>query len=98
MHKHPPEILVVLLNAMIEGFDVGLVEVAKNFLFELAAALAGDDFDEGDLFTDGLVNDAVKFLVQGAAVVIDVVQVEFEFGHREDYTREGVAEIATIPG
>ena len=81
MHEDAPEVFVVLLDAVVEGADVLLVEEAQHALFKLAAAFAGDDFDEGDALLDGFVHDALKLGLDPVALVVDVVQVEFEFCH-----------------
>lgn len=50
-------------------------------LFELSAALARNNFYQTDLFAYRFLDDAIQFFVQRAAVVINVVQIKFEFGH-----------------
>jgi hypothetical protein len=41
--EHPAEIMRVLLDSVIEGLNVLLVEESQYALLELAASLAGDD-------------------------------------------------------
>jgi len=81
MDEDPSKVLVVFFDAVIEGFDVRFVEETENFFLKLPAAFAGDDLHEGDLLTNRFIDNAVEFLIEGAAVVVDVVEVEFEFGH-----------------
>src|SRR5688572_6100743 len=68
--------LVVFLDAVVEGANVGLIEEAQHFLLELTAAFAGDDLDEADLLAHRFGDDAVELSVELAAVVVNVVQVE----------------------
>jgi len=82
MHEDAPEILIVLFDAVIHSANVLLIEEAQHFLLECAAAFAGDDLDQLDLFVDGFLHDAVEFGLDFAAFIVDVVQVELEFGHR----------------
>jgi len=86
VHEDAPEVLVVLLDAVVEGTDVLLVEEAEDALFELAAAFAGDDFDQSDALFDGFVDDALKLGLDFVAFVVDVVQVEFELCHGDTYS------------
>jgi len=73
MDEDPPEILVVFLNAVIERFDVFLLQKTQNALFELAAALAGDDLHYGDPLVERFPEDTVEFSVDGPALIKDVV-------------------------
>ena len=43
--KNASKIAIILLHTVIEAFDVTLVEEAQHMLFELPAALAGDNLD-----------------------------------------------------
>jgi hypothetical protein len=79
------EVFGVFFDAVVEGFDVFLLEEFEDAFFEDAAppnfAFAGDDFDKGDFFIEGLVDDVVKGGFDLGAAVEDVVEVEGEFGH-----------------
>jgi hypothetical protein len=46
MDKDTPKILVILLDPVVLGSDMGLVEKAQDFLFQLAAPLPRDDFHQ----------------------------------------------------
>lgn len=81
MNKDATEILVVFLNTMIQLFNVALIQKAQHFLFELPAAFAGDNFDQLNFLGDGFLHDAIEFGIDLAAVIVDVMQIEFEFGH-----------------
>lgn len=61
MDENPPKILIVLLYAVIQLFDVTLIQEAQDLFLELPAALAGDDFDKYDFFLDGFIDDPVQF-------------------------------------
>ena len=81
MNKNPPEVFIVLLDAVIKLFDVSLIEKPHNFLLELPTAFARDDFDETDFLFKCLFNDAIEFRIDLVTAVIDVMQVEFKFCH-----------------
>ena len=65
------EVLIVLLNAVIEGFNAGLVQEAKNTLLELATPFAGDDLDQLDALIDRFLDDALQLSVNVAAPIVD---------------------------
>ena len=46
MHEDAPEILVVLLDAVVQLFYLGFGQEAQHAFFELPRALAGDDFHQ----------------------------------------------------
>lgn len=71
------KVFVVLFDAVVHGADMLLVEKAEDTLFELAAAFAGDDFDEGDALLNRFVHDALEFGLDFVALVVDVVEIEF---------------------
>ena len=81
MDEYPPEILVILFDAVNQLFDVALVQKAQHLLLELATALAGNDLHQFDALVDGFLDNAIKFRVDLLAAIVDVVQVEFEFCH-----------------
>lgn len=81
MNKYPPEILIVLLYAMIQLLDMSLIEKAQNFFLELSASLSRDDLNQCDFPVNRFFDDAVQFRVNLLAAVIDVVQVKFKFCH-----------------
>lgn len=80
-YKQPPEILAVLINAMILGLDVLLLQKSDHLLLQLPAALARNDLDDGNTFLNRLINNVVQGLVNFPALVVDIVEVEYEFGH-----------------
>ena len=75
------EVFGVFFDAVVEGFDVFLLEEFKDAFFEDAGAFAGDDFDEGNFLVDGFAHDVVEGGFDLFAAVEDVVEVEFEFCH-----------------
>lgn len=79
--KDAAEVFGVFFHAVVEGFDVFLLEEFEDPLFQDAGAFAGDDFDEGDFFIAGLVDNAVEGGLDLLAAIEDVVEVEGEFGH-----------------
>jgi hypothetical protein len=85
MDEEAAEVFGVFFDAVVEGFDVFLLEELEDAFFEDAAppnfAFAGDDFDEGDFFVEGFLDDVVEGGFNLGAAVEDVVEVEDEFGH-----------------
>jgi hypothetical protein len=62
---------------VIESFDLFLVKKFEHVFLQRARALAGDDFDHGSLGGDGLGHDVVQGLVDVAAFVENVVQIQY---------------------
>ena len=77
VNKDPPEIFVVLFDAMVQFFDVPPVQETKNLLLKLPAPLTGDDFDQGNLLFERFFHDQVQFCVDLITLVVDVVQIQF---------------------
>src|SRR6516162_6279845 len=81
MYEQPAVVLGVLLDPVVQGLDLFLIEKPEHPLFQLARALARDDFDHRRLLRHRLVNDGVQRPVNVIAPVVDVVQVQLEL-HR----------------
>ncbi len=81
MDEDSAKVLVVFFNAMIQLFDVTLIQKAEHFLFKLPAAFAGNNFHQLYFLSHGLLHNAVEFRVDLAAAIVDVMQIQFEFGH-----------------
>jgi hypothetical protein len=79
--KNTPKVFVVFLDAVIEFFDVTLIQKPQHLFLELSTAFAGDDLNQFDPLFDGFLHDAVQFRVDLVAAIVDFVQVEFEFCH-----------------
>ena len=77
MDENATVILVVLFDPVVKFLDMPLIEKTQYLLLELSAAFAGDDFDKGYFLVNGFFDDAVEFLVDLVAFVVDVVEVEF---------------------
>lgn len=75
MDKNTPKIAAVLVDPMIHGTNMGLVEKTQHMLFQLPAALAGDDLDQRDTLVDRLFHNPVQLIVNLAPPIIDIVQV-----------------------
>lgn len=80
------EVFAVFVDAVVVLFHLWLLKEAEDLLFQLAAALAGDDLDELDLLVDRLVDDVAEGVVDCARVVVDVVKVKFQLSHVSDCT------------
>ena len=66
---------------MIQLFDMSLIQKAQNFLLKLSTAFARDDFDQTNFFPQRFLDDVFQGLIESAAVIVDVVEVNFEFSH-----------------
>ena len=69
------EVFGVFFDAVELGFDVFLLEEFEDAFLEDAGAFAGDDFDEGDFFVQGFLDDAVEGGFDLLAAVEDVVEI-----------------------
>jgi hypothetical protein len=50
-------------------------------LFELAAAFAGNDLDQGDPLCDRLLDHPIQLRVNLVATVVDIVQIQHNLRH-----------------
>ena len=78
MHDHLPKILAVLLHAVIQIFNVRLLQKSKHFLFQLPAPLAGNDLNIICSLFDRLPDNTIECCIQLAGVVENIVEVEDE--------------------
>ena len=82
MYKDTAVVLIVLLQPMIELLYLRLHQEADNVLFKLPAALAGDNLNQSDPIFDRLGDDAVQLRVDGRALVVNLMQIQFDLSHR----------------
>lgn len=75
MNEYPAKVAVIFFKAVIERPDVGLIEKTQHPLFELAAAFARNNLDQGNPPVNCSLHNPVKFRLDPIAAVIDVVQV-----------------------
>ncbi len=81
MNENPPKILAVFFHAVIQLFNVPLVQEFNDPFLQDAAALAGNDLHQRDALLDRLIYDAVKLVFNPVALVENIVKlVVFEFG------------------
>ena len=73
IYKQPPEVFGIVLYAVIQRFDVWLLQKAFNFLAKLATSFARNDFHLPDLFVDCIVESLLQRLINGPGIVVDVV-------------------------
>src|SRR6185437_3657541 len=76
--EEPPEVLGVLLDAVVERLDLFLLQEPEHPLLELPRALARDDLNKRGLLGHGLVDDRLQGPVDVLPAVVDVVQVELQ--------------------
>jgi hypothetical protein len=79
VHEQTAEVLGVLLDPVVLGLDLLLIEEPQYPLLQLARTLARDDLHERRLLLDRLGDDAVQRPLEFATAVVDVMQVQLEF-------------------
>jgi hypothetical protein len=60
MDEDPAEVVGVLLDAVVEGLDLLLVQKAQNVLLQCSGTLPWDDLHQGRLLGDRFVDDGAK--------------------------------------
>src|SRR5450755_3245156 len=78
MHEDAAEVLRILLDAVVRGFDLGLSEKPQHALLQRPGPFAGDDLDERCLLGDCLLDDRVQRAIDVAVPVVDVMKVEYQ--------------------
>jgi hypothetical protein len=71
--EYPPEVFIVLLDAMIKLFDVPLIQKAQDLFLELPAALAGDDLNQFYFPVHCFFHNAIQFCLDLLATIINVM-------------------------
>lgn len=94
MHEQPAEVLAVLFDAVIMGFDVFLFEETQDRFFQLSAPLARDDLHQPDLFIDRILYGIVQCGIDLSAVAETFMKVDHNFCHSgiielENWNAEG---------
>ena len=79
--EDPPEIFFFFFNAMIQLFNMSLVQEPKYLFLQLSTAFAGDNLDQFYFPVNRFLQNTVKLRVDLIAAIVDVVQVEFKFCH-----------------
>ena len=74
--EDPSEVFIVFFDAMVQLFNMSLVQEAKYLLFQLPTSLARDDLNELDFPLNRFLYNTIKLRVDLIAAVVDVVQVE----------------------
>lgn len=77
MNEDATEIFVVFFHAMIQLFDMVLIQEPQHFFLELTAALAWDNFNKIDLSVNCFFHDLVEFFVDQIAFVVNIMQIQF---------------------
>jgi hypothetical protein len=79
--KNPAKVFIVLFYAVIQFFDVALIQKAQDFFLELAGSFARDNLHQINFFVYRFLHDAIQFSVNISAAIVDIMKVELEFGH-----------------
>ena len=70
-----------VLDAVVEGLYLAALQEPEDAFLQLTAALAGDNLHQRDPLLNRLADDAVQFIFDASAFVVDIVEVEFQLGH-----------------
>lgn len=81
VNKQPPEVLAILINPVVFGFDVLLLQEPDDLLFELPRPFAGNDLYRVDLSLNGLIDDIAQGSVNLVASVVNVMKVKYQLRH-----------------
>ena len=73
MNKDAPKVLIILLHAMIQLFDMSLIQKPQNFFLQLPTAFAWDDLDQIDFSVNRFLDDTIQFFVYHLAFVVNVM-------------------------
>lgn len=76
MNEDTAKIFTILLNPMVEFFDVTLLQKTNHFLFELTTPLSRDDLDECYLLFDSFGHYAIELIIYLTAFIEDIMQIE----------------------
>ena len=83
MYKYPAEIFIVFFNAAVKPFDLRLLQKTQYTLLKLPAPFARDDLHQLYFLSHRLLDNAVELGINCTAIAKDVMQVQFEFTHRD---------------
>jgi hypothetical protein len=81
VYKNTSKILAIFLYPMVLLLDPRFLQKPQDASLKLAAALPRDNLHQGYTFRDGFTDDALQFRVNLAALVENVVEIEYELGH-----------------
>lgn len=73
VNEKPPKVFTVILNAMVEGFDVGLLQKALYFFTKLPASFSGNDLYFTYLLFNCFFKNVFQRLINSSAIIINIV-------------------------
>jgi hypothetical protein len=76
VHEDATEILRVLLDPVVLGFDLSLVQETQHPFLQRPGPFAGDDFDQWRLLGNSLFDNRAQRTIDITVAVVDVVQIE----------------------
>lgn len=79
--KQAPPIFRILFQPMIQLPNVLLLKKPQHAFFQLAAALARNDFDLIDPFGNGLIQYILQGLFDLVALIKNIMKIQFQFRH-----------------
>ena len=79
--EDPSEVFIVLFEAVIELFNMSLVQETQYFFLELPTAFARDDLNEFYFPVNRFLHNAIQLRVDLIAAVVDLVQVQLKLCH-----------------
>src|SRR4051812_13290113 len=79
--EQPSEVFAVVFDAVVAFLDVRQLKEALYLLAQLSAAFAGDYLHFLDTIFNGLFESFFQGLVNCLAVVVNIMEVDFNAGH-----------------
>lgn len=76
VNKHPSEILVILLYAVVQLSNVRPLQEAQDRFLQLAASLAGNDFDTINPFGNGIPHDLSQSVFNGPSFIKNIMKID----------------------
>lgn len=73
MNKDTTKILIVFFYAMIQLFDMTLIQEPQHFFLELPTAFAWDDLNQIDFSVNRFLHNAIQFFFDHIAFVVNLM-------------------------
>ncbi len=81
VHEQTTMVFIVILNPVIEFFNIGLLQPANDPFFKLTASLSRYDFHSADLFGNCVINQIAQRPFDIPVFIVDIVQIKSDFTH-----------------
>ncbi len=84
MHQNLAVVFWLHLKSMIQLFDVLLIQEPLHFLHQSPRPLPWNDINERDFIFHCLINHPIELVFNFVAFIVDVMEIETDFGHRKN--------------